>query len=178
MTESYFRIPDYKFHGDLSLRENALKAISFLIEPSSVITKHTRENSEEGSISMHSLFYSNGSGYKYQLGKGNNYKIDIVNDKESIFLLAGRYDSQESLNEILKGICIVLGFDYIYHYELFESKIENALKSSFKNNDSFYSKSRLLVNEALIELNIHESQLKYASAQDRVVQKMIEIFNK
>lgn len=176
MTESYFRVPDFKFHGNFFIREQMIKPIAFLIEPGSII-EHV-QNAEKGSVSMHSLFYISNSGYRYQLGRGNNYKMDIVNDKEAIFLLASRYDSQETLNEILKGICTVLGFDYIYHYENFEHKIESSLRHHFNSNDKFYVETRLLVNKALIKLKIHESQLQFASVQDKVIQSMIEDFSR
>lgn len=187
--ESYFRIPTHRSYEEW-MKENVLKKIAVMFDGAgSIVGKKgfatEKDSNDDMTIKAHVHLYQSNSGYKYQVGVGNDLKMDVKLESDNIYLLASRYDNPFTMQEISRGICHILHLDYVYNME-FEYKIREQIHPLLEKDlrdmgatdhrlqDQIYLRSRELIQGAMRLERIFEMELSDNRMQNIVIQLMLK----
>lgn len=190
MKDCYFRIPNqYNYASSNSAADIAriLRKICLIVTADISTARYDnlipKEDSlqEEKNFTGYSQIYESYHGYKYKCGSGNDWRLDVVDPENNIYLISYRYADPKSkhLQKITAGFCALLDLDYIYDLS-FESKIKEFIHPllTYDNDNDFFKKTRLEIDIAMKELRLFEDDLENEECQLAVIakirQKMIQ----
>lgn len=188
-TEAYLRIPEHRRREDWQY-DAILKKIALMLEGNgSLIT--SKGIAKEGDpvdkmrVGVSSILFEKSSGYKYQVGSSNDFKMDVVDASRGIYLIAYRYGRPKQVREMAKGICSLLNLDYVYRQD-FEQKVlekinplvqaKNEDLTVWMAQDEIFKETRELIEKALTENRFYEQDLDEEKNQHIVIETMIKLY--
>lgn len=186
--EAYLRIPEHRRREDWQL-DSIVKKIALMLEGNgSVVTSKgiakEGDSVEQMRIGVSSIFFEKSSGYKYQVGSSNDFKMDIVDSSRGIYLIAYRYGQTNQVRDMAKGICSLLNLDYIYRHD-FEQKIREKVfplmqaklehETVWTAQDEMFKQTRELIIQVLEASRFYEQDLNDETNQTVIIEHMIKI---
>lgn len=180
-------IPRRRFYNKTEKEElELIQSIAFCFLPGSIVAVPEKNKLNERSIYSCLNFYTTDTGYKYQIGTGNDYKIDEV-EKYKIYKIVSRYDNYHNLFKIAEVIALQLDLHVLY-YDIFENELickifehitgtispSEVKKQSSEEvfeivMDNYYRESREMISKALIELRVYPSELFLEKERQKVI---------
>lgn len=116
-----------------------------------------KSKQEYKNYTCHSQLYESSSGYRFKVGVGNDWRLDVVDPDKNIFLISYRYGETDRMRTICHGICELLDLDYIYN-DLFEEMVVATFDDKLSMDENF-EHSRLKIKNAMKKLKMNEDDL-------------------
>lgn len=184
MKDCYFRIPNqYNYMENNSDEESSriLRQICLIVTADISVAHHNKKIPKEDStqddknFTGYSQIYESYHGYKYKCGSGNDWRLDVVDQENNIYLISYRYSDRQSkdLQKITAGFCSLLNLDYIYDLS-FEEKIKNIIHPllNYENSNDIFKKTRFEITLAMTDLRLFEDDLENEDCQLAIIAKI------
>jgi hypothetical protein len=158
----FFRIKNSNARNEEEVH-NILRRVGFVLTMGPIysetkIIPGEKSSQSDKNYTSHTQIYESSHGYRFKVGSGNDWRLDVVDPDKGIFLISYRYGEKERMQTICHGICELLDLDYIYNLD-FENLVSETFDSKLSLDENF-DISRIKIKNAMKKLQFSEEELE------------------